>query len=150
MNQSLELWRNLNPLRDLSMLHRNLDRIFDDFQPMNNKHTKFNFHPACEILEDPNHYILRFEIPGMKKEDIKIELHENTIRVAGEKRREKSEASSNLKHHYSELEYGSFARSFTLPTSINAEKVHAIYEEGILTITLNKSESSKLRQINVK
>ena len=106
------------------------------------------FNPSCEFTEEKDKYVARFEVPGVPKDQIKIEVHENTLTVSGEKKEEKKEDSK--KRHYSEFSYGSFFRTFTLPSKIDAEKVAATYDHGILTVTMAKTEAAKARQITVK
>jgi HSP20 family protein len=103
----------------------------------------------CEISEGPQTYTLKFEIPGLKKEDIKIDLHDNRLTVSGEKREEKRE-EKDKKLHYSEVSYGSFMRSYTFPNKVDAEKVEASYDSGVLKVEVAKAASSAARQISIK
>ncbi|MGZ3670932.1 MAG: Hsp20/alpha crystallin family protein, partial [Bdellovibrionota bacterium] len=102
--------------------------------------------PNCELSEDKECYVARFEIPGVPKDQIKVELRDNQLTVRAERRAEKKEE----KKHYSEFSYGSFMRSFPLPTPVSEEKVNAAYDGGILTVTMQKTTPSGVRQISVK
>jgi HSP20 family protein len=106
------------------------------------------FEPSCEVTEDKSNYFFKFDLPGMNKDQVKIEIHENQLTVSGERREEKKE--DNKKYHFSEFSYGSFLRTFTLPANIDAEKVEAKFDNGVLAVTVGKTEMSKSRQINIR
>lgn len=133
--------------RDLWPLAKVMDRFFEE--PLQSRWlTTDKFHPNCEITEDKEHYTAKFEMPGIPKDQIKIELNDNVLTVSGERKEEKREDSK--KRHYSEFSYGSFYRSFSLPTPVNPEKVSASYDGGVLTINLTKADGGRARQITVK
>ncbi|CAG8633355.1 9233_t:CDS:2, partial [Paraglomus occultum] len=92
-------------------------------------------------------YLLEINLPGVKKEDVKIEVEENIIRVSGERKEEKKQ--DDAKQHYSEIFYGKFYREFVLPTLVKKEKVKANYENGVLTITAFKDSQSHAHQVNI-
>ena len=125
------------------------DSIFSDFDRVVNamvtpKVAKtVGFRPACDIDESEDHYMLSFDMPGVKKEDLKIEVEGNNLIISGERQ------STSATYH-SEKYYGKFERSFTLPTSINAEKIEAHYEDGVLNIALPKAEHAKPRSIQIQ
>lgn len=104
--------------------------------------------PTVDISETPQEYTLRAEIPGMKKEDTKISVNNNVLTLSGEK---KSEAKhEDKKYHRVESYYGSFQRSFVLPDSIQSDKVTAAFKDGVLTVTVPKSEKAKEKQVDIK
>jgi HSP20 family protein len=103
--------------------------------------------PAVDLYEDKDHLIVRAELPGMKKESIDISLHEGVLTLAGER---KAEALPEEGETYrSERFYGRFQRSFELPKPVEAERVSASYRDGVLTVTLAKTEAAKPRHIEV-
>jgi HSP20 family protein len=104
--------------------------------------------PAVDIAEHENDYVVKVELPGVSKDDVKITMQENILTIHGEKRQEKETKDSNF--HRVERSYGSFQRSFTLPTTVKSEKIEASYNDGILAVTLPKAEESKPKQIEVK
>jgi len=106
--------------------------------------------PALDVYEDKDNVVLKAEMPGMRKEDIDISLHEGVVTISGERKEETKKEGSDV--YRSERFFGRFQRSFALPTSVNAEKVAASYKDGILTVTLPKAEEAKPKQIpiNVK
>ena len=88
------------------------------------------------------------DLPGTKKEEVKIEVEENVLRIHGERKEKKHSESS--RQHYSEVFYGSFTREFTLPSVVKQEDIKARYEDGVLFITVPKTLKSKAHQINIE
>jgi HSP20 family protein len=104
--------------------------------------------PAVDVEETADEYLIRAEMPGLKKEDVKISLQENVLTISGEK---KSEAKSDDKrYHRLERTYGSFQRSFSLPEPIKADKIGARFKDGVLEVKIPKSEETKPREIDIK
>lgn len=138
---------NLSPVM-MSDVFEDFDRIVDSFLKPTYANT-VNFLPSCDVNETNDHYLVSFDMPGMKKEDIKIEVLGSQLVIAGERQREvkADNAETSLRR---ERVYGKFERTFTLPTSINAEKIEAQYENGVLNIALPKAEAAKGRTIQVQ
>jgi len=103
--------------------------------------------PAIDLSEDKDNYVLKAEVPGMKKEEIEISLHEGVVTISGERKQEEKHESADM--YRSERFFGRFHRSVSLPSAVDAEKVAASYKDGILTVTLPKSEASKRKHIPV-
>ncbi len=101
--------------------------------------------PAYEVEEEENHYLISLEIPGIPKDEIKIEAADNVLTISGEKHSEKKLGSN----WYGERRYGKFQRSFTLPPGVDNEKIEARYEHGLLHLLIPKMESAKPRQIKI-
>ncbi len=104
--------------------------------------------PLVDIAEDEKEYVIKAEIPEMKKEDIKISVQDNVLGISGERKYEKEEKGK--KYHRVERAYGSFMRSFTLPEDADGSKVSAEYKDGVLKVHLSKSEKAKPKSIEVK
>jgi HSP20 family protein len=104
--------------------------------------------PLVDISEDENEYIVKAELPEMKKEEIKINVHDDVLSISGERKYEKEEKGK--KYHRVERAYGSFMRSFTLPEDADGSKVNAEYKDGLLKVHLPKSEKAKPKAIEVK
>ncbi|MGQ0696034.1 MAG: Hsp20/alpha crystallin family protein [Nitrospiraceae bacterium] len=104
--------------------------------------------PLVDISEDEKEYVIKAEIPEMKKEDIKISVQDDVLSISGERKYEKEEKGK--KYHRVERAYGSFMRSFTLPEDADGSKVNAEYKDGVLKIHLTKSEKAKPKAIEVK
>ncbi len=104
--------------------------------------------PAVDITETPQEYVLRAEIPGMRKEDTKLSIHNNVLTLSGEKKSEVKH--EDKKYHRVESYYGSFQRSFVLPDAIRADKVSASFKDGVLTVTVPKAEEAKEKTVEIK
>src|SRR5438874_12431625 len=102
--------------------------------------------PALDLYQDNDNVIAVIELPGMRKEDIEISLHDGMLTIAGERR---TETQNGEKAERSERYVGKFRRSITLPTRVDPNKVSATYKDGILTVTLPKAEEAKPKQIQV-
>jgi HSP20 family protein len=102
--------------------------------------------PALDLYESGDHLVAVVELPGMRKEDIDISLHDGTLAISGERKRE---SNNGEKAQRTERYVGTFRRSITLPTRVDASKVSATYQDGILKVTLTKAEEAKPKQIQV-
>jgi HSP20 family protein len=153
---SLVRW---NPARELERwapdffgVQREINRLFDDFfrggMQAEEASGRSYWSPAVDIAERDNEYVVKVELPGVNKDDVKITLESNILTIRGEKKQEKEEKGENS--HRLERSYGSFQRSFTLPTIVKNDKIDAVYRDGILTVTLPKAEEAKPKQIEVK
>src|SRR5215831_13766234 len=105
------------------------------------------FVPAVDVYEDEHNLVLKMEIPGVSEEDLKVSLENNTLTVSGERKFEKEEKEENF--HRIERRYGSFTRTFRLPSTVDAEKVEAGYDKGVLKITLAKRAEAKPKTIKI-
>jgi len=123
----------------LSNLQDELDRLFES--PLT------GWAPALDVHEDKDHYVVRAELPGLKREDIDVSLQDGALVISGERKAEKVE--EGVKIHRQERFYGKFQRALTLPEPVAADKVKADYKDGILTVTLPKTEEAKPRKIDV-
>ena len=103
--------------------------------------------PACDVTENEDGFLLSFDVPGIKKEEINIEVTGRQLSVSGERKRE--EGTQNGSIHRVERAYGKFHRTFDLPHGTNAEVVEASYDNGVLKIAIPKAEASKPRKIQV-
>ena len=103
--------------------------------------------PVVDLFENKDSFVVKAELPGMKKEDIEISLHEGALLVSGERKRE--EKSKPGETYREERFYGKFHRSIALPKPVAADQVKATYKDGVLTVTLPKTEEVKPKQIEV-
>lgn len=103
--------------------------------------------PALDLFEDRDNVFVRVELPGMKKEDIELSLHDGTLSISGERKGE--EKFQDAEMYRSERFFGRFQRTITLPTTVASDKVKAQYKDGILTVTLPKAEEAKPKHIDV-
>jgi HSP20 family protein len=102
--------------------------------------------PALDLYETGDHFVALVELPGMRKEDIDISLHDRTLTISGERKRDINNGETAQR---SERYVGTFRRSISLPTRVDASKVSATYQDGILKVTLPKAEEAKPKQIQV-
>lgn len=105
------------------------------------------FLPPVDISEDEHNITLQAEIPGVNEKDLNITLDNNVLTITGERRFKEEEKKENF--HRIERRYGKFTRSFTLPTTVDAQNVNAIFENGVLNVTLPKREEFKPKQITI-
>ena len=101
-----------------------------------------------DVHENDTRYTVTVELPGTRKEDVQVELSEGMLTIRGEKKSEREETKE--RRRYVERSYGSFSRSFTLPGDANAERLDASFKDGILTITIPKTEESKPKRVAIK
>jgi HSP20 family protein len=147
-----------NPARELAAwpsgvfgIQREMNRMFDSFfnhglQDEDSAQTAWT--PAVDIAEHDDEYLVKVELPGVNKDDVKITLESNILTIRGEKKQEKETKKEN--YHRVERNYGYFQRSFTLPTAVKSDKIDASYKDGVLMVSLPKAEESKPKQIEVK
>lgn len=107
----------------------------------------YDFVPACNIDENSKEYIVKFDMPGIKKKDVSIELENNRLTVSGERKEKKEE--KDVRHYLSESYYGTFMRAFNLSAAVDDEGVEAHYDDGVLTIRVPKMEASKSKAIKI-
>jgi HSP20 family protein len=136
------------PFRDMLSLRADMDRLFSSLFGHTPEEREGFWAPVIDIEEDNENILVKAEIPGMKKDDIKVSVQGNMLNITGERKQE-SEAK-NKTFHRVERTYGKFSRMITLPTDVDSDKVKASYKDGILNITLPKPESVKPRHIDVE
>jgi HSP20 family protein len=138
------------PLREFSTMQDRMNRFFrESYSPEGPEEslTTTSFAPPVDIYEDEHNITLKLEVPGIEEEDIDVRIENNTLTVHGERKIEKEEKEENFRRV--ERRYGSFTRSFTLPTSVDSGQVSANYDKGVLKIKLAKKAEAKPKQIKV-
>jgi HSP20 family protein len=128
---------------------RELASFFETFTDSSGKAqlSSGSFVPAVDVYEDEQTLVLKLEVPGVNEEDLHVSVEDSTLTVQGERKFEKEEKEENF--HRIERRYGSFTRTFKLPSIVDTDKVEAGYEKGILKITLAKRAEAKPKQIKV-
>lgn len=138
--------------RELDSMQRRINRMFNNFfegrMSEEGDIALSAWSPAVDIVEREDSFVIEAELPGMKKDDIKISLANDILTIQGEKKSEREEKKEN--YHRTERTYGKFSRSFSLPGNIKSDKVEAEFSNGVLRITVPKSEEAKPKQIEVK
>jgi HSP20 family protein len=145
--RSLSRWE---PFRELSTQNDRMTRLFRElYSPEGPQETltTTSFAPPVDVYEDEHNIILKIEVPGIDEKDIDVRMESNTLTIHGERKFEKEEKEENFRRV--ERLYGSFTRSFTLPSSVDAEHVSADYDKGMLKIILAKKAEAKPKQIKV-
>jgi HSP20 family protein len=138
------------PFREFTTLQDRLNRLYRDSVSADAQDQSLAtsaFAPPVDVYEDEHNITLKIEVPGIDEKDIDVRIENNTLTVHGERKFEKDEKEENFRRV--ERQYGSFTRSFTLPTTVDAEKVSANYDKGILKVTLAKKAEAKPKQIKV-
>jgi HSP20 family protein len=139
-----------DPLRDMATLQNRINRLVrESYSPESPEEalTTTTFAPPVDIYEDEHTITLQMEVPGIDEKDIDVRLEDNTLTVHGERKMEKEQKEENFRRI--ERQYGSFTRSFTLPSSVDRGQVSADYEKGVLKIRLVKKAEAKPKQIKV-
>ena len=142
-----------NQLRELEALHRGLSGLFIRPPALGTESQEeplavAEWAPLVDISEDDQEYLIKAELPEVKKEDVKVTAEEGTLTIMGERKFAKDDKSK--KYHRVERAYGSFGRSFSLPDDVSPAKVSAEFKDGVLTVHLPKTEKAKPKQIEVK
>lgn len=141
------------PYADLVNMYDRWNRLagedlFDDFSK--SSLAPATWRPMTDIYENKDSYVFKVELPGFKKEDIKVEFANDTLTLKGERKQEEETKNENV--HRVERSYGMFERSFTVPKNVDAKKIEASLKDGILVLTVPKAEESQTKAIpiNVK
>lgn len=136
-----------DPFREVVALQNRMNSLFREMNEGESPLTTASFVPAVDIYEDPKKVVLKLEVPGIEEKDLDIRVENNTLMVKGERKFEKEEKEENF--HRIERRYGSFTRTFRLPSTVDPEKVEAGYDKGVLKVTLAKRAEAKPKQIKI-
>jgi HSP20 family protein len=124
-------------MRDFDRLSRAMDQQFRGLSE------EFDWTPKVDMTEEKDNYLILAELPGVPKDKIKVDLEEDVLTISGEKRVENEQKDEQGRVYRKERSYGSFSRSFALPDNVNAKKIKANYDHGVLKIAIPKSEESE-------
>jgi len=145
---SLMRWR---PTHDLTSMRDEMNRLFDSFfsgLPERRKGLlEGEWAPSIDVAETDEEIVVTAELPGVKQEEVDISIADSVLTLKGEKKEEKEVKEKN--YHRIERSYGSFQRSISLPTGVEASKAKATYKDGILRVTVPKVEEAKPKQIKI-
>lgn len=149
---NLERWfqvNNFSRSHDFSQLEDSLDRLINEMiAAKKGRMSSFNFEPSCEVLDEGKNYLLKFDLPGVTKDQVKVQVDKDQLTVFAERKEEQKHETK--RKFLSEVHYGSYSRSFTLPGPVDEKKVDAKFENGVLTITIPKTETLQSKQIPVQ
>ncbi len=136
------------PVFGLRGLQEEMNRVFSDFFGEAGERSLVGVTPDVDVVDTKDAVKVKVELPGVKKEDVHISLKDDVLTIRGEKKEEKEEKGEN--RYLMERSYGTFSRSFTLPSRVVADRVEASYKDGVLVIILPKAEEDKSREVQVK
>jgi HSP20 family protein len=136
-----------SPYRDVLSLQSRFNSLFRDLNDADSPLTTAAFVPAVDIYEDDKKVVLKLEVPGIEEKDLDVSVEKNTLTVKGERKFETEEKEENF--HRIERSYGSFFRSFTLPSTVDTEHVQANYNAGVLKLELLKKPEAQPKQIKI-
>ena len=141
-------WR---PFREMEEMERRLDEIFGrPFLPREWRRfpvEEKEWLPAVEMFEKEDKFVVRAELPGMRQEDVDISVTDDTLTIKGEKKSESEVKEEN--YYFSERAYGSFFRSIAIPSNVDAKKIDACFEDGVLEVSMPKAAEVKPRKVTI-
>src|SRR5882724_2743229 len=142
----------LDPFAELASLNDQMNRVFRNVRSSRERSPEeylvsSGFAPPVDVYEDEHNITLKIEVPGIDEKDIDVRIENSNLTVHGERKFEKEEKEENYRRV--ERQYGSFTRTFTLPTTVDPEKVEAHYDKGVLKVRLAKKAEAKPKQIKV-
>jgi len=144
--KELTPWR---PFGELGSLRREMDRLWDSFfgeRPLARAWER-EWAPSLDVSETKDNFVVKAEVPGIDAKDIDISLTGDVLTIKGEKKQEKEEKEED--YHLVERSYGAFSRSIRLPAEVESTKIKASYKNGILRVTLPKSEKVKAKEVRI-
>ena len=150
MNTQITRW---NPFKEMEQMQKRMAALWSNplsltvDQP-DESLALAEWSPRVDITEDDREFVVKAELPEIKREDVKVTVENQVLTIAGERKQEKEE--KNKKYHRIEREYGSFSRSFTLPVNATSEKVSAEFKDGILRVHLPKDGKTVAKAIEIK
>tara|TARA_R110002096_G_scaffold24760_33_gene78107 strand:+ start:5479 stop:5937 length:459 start_codon:yes stop_codon:yes gene_type:complete len=150
MKTSLTSW---DPFRDLDTFSDRLSRAMGGRAWPGDGETALaqaDWNPAADITEDEHEFLVKVDLPEVKKDEVKVMVENGVLSISGERKFEHEEKDEKKKVHRIERSYGSYMRSFRLPETVDAEELKAEFKEGVLSVHLPKCEETKPRQIEVK
>ena len=142
---TLRTWPGLGRLSDL---RDEIDRLFESpLGETRNSQLLSGWTPALDVYEEKDHFTVKAELPGMKKEDIEVSFHDGGLSISGERKSETKHEAAEL--YRAERFFGRLQRTVALPTPVAVDKAKASYKDGVLTVTLPKTEEAKPKHIDV-
>jgi HSP20 family protein len=150
---NLVTWKPMRPLGGLTSMHNRINRLFEDAfsrgwdREGEDTGALAAWHPTTDIYETKDDYVFKIEIPGLSKDDVKIEIKDNTLSIKGERKEEKEVKRED--YHRVERCSGTFSRSFALPQNVDSTKTNATMKNGILELRVAKAEEAKPKSIPI-
>lgn len=138
------------PVRELSSLQQEMNRLFNGFFDTPRGTAVGHgtrFLPAMDLVETDDHFVLRADLPGLREEDVKVELEDNVLTISGERKAEHEERKEG--YYRVERSFGSFSRSLALPEGVSAEGIQAAFDRGVLEVKIPKPEQRKPHRVTI-
>lgn len=147
VNFGLGIW---DPFRNLERMHEDVDNLFASLWPRGDHKLleSRGWLPAVDLYEEKNHYVVKVDVPGVRKEDLSLSLSEDILTIKGERKQENEVKKENFFRH--EGVYGAFHRAVHIPGSVKPDSVTADYADGVLKVVLPKAEEEKTKEIKIK
>jgi HSP20 family protein len=139
-----------NPWRELDQLTNRLSQMFDPSPTFPMPSNAGAWAPAVSVEETQDELVLTAELPGVKPEDVDVQLESNILTIRGEKREERKEEDENRRYHLWERNYGSFQRAFTLPRTVRGDDISAEFSDGLLRVRMPKAPEARSRRIQIR
>ena len=147
----MAIMRWVDPFKELSAIHDRMNQLFDETflhaRASEAAPAAAMWSPAVDIYESVDEIVVKAEVPGIDRDAVAVEVKDGILTLRGERKFEKEEKEEN--YHRIERSYGTFVRSFALPSSVDTEKVHAALKDGVLEVKLSKKEIAKPRKVQV-
>jgi HSP20 family protein len=142
-----------DPWTTLPTLQDRINRLFDDAFPTRtpsreDEMSLLDWRPTVDTYEEGDNIVIKAELPGVKKEDVSIDVKDNVLTLKGERKHDENIREEN--YYRRECAYGKFQRAFTLPDAVDPNKIEASYKDGVLKVTVPKTEESKAKKIEIK
>ena len=140
-----------NPRREMPTLHNRYSRFFDDpffrIARMDDDANLGQWNPAVDLYEKDDHFVIKAELPGVDKNDIKVDLKDRVLTLSGERTYDNEVKEEN--YYRKERSYGKFQRAFTLPVDVDSDKITAEFKDGVLRVEVPKPEDKKAKQVAI-
>lgn len=146
------LWRTSTPSLwdEVFSNRREFDRLFDRMLNVPNGPTATVWMPPVDVRETNDAFRVMVELPGLNPEEVEVNVENGVLTISGDKKHEVTEGNEEASYHVVERRYGRFERVFTLPRSVDADRVNAVYAHGVLTLTLPKAETARPRRVEIQ
>ena len=142
---------NPSPSRDLTTFQDEVNRLFNDvFAETGNGYTNRGFAPALDVEETKDAFVIRADVPGVNKDDVKVSLADDLLTIRGERKRVREVGDENTQLRRVERAYGSFERRLAFDSPVRADKVKATYRDGVLEVTVPKADEARVHDIEVQ
>jgi HSP20 family protein len=135
------------PARGLDSVQSDLDRMFDAFFGTRRANGGYRWAPAMDLVETDDHLVVKADLPGLDKDDVEIEVSDRVLTISGERKTEHEEREGG--YYRVERAYGSFSRSLSLPEGVDADKVEAEFDKGVLEVRVPKPSERKPHRVEI-